>query len=121
MQNTRLSTLIDRVSQQFVQWAENPWRRLSIIIISLLFGNFLASALSTSTGQKAELDLFISLIVLICTDFISWVTYGTAIGQRKLGQYNSIFGQRPIWIAILNSLKLGVIYGLFVEAFKLGS
>lgn len=121
MQNTRLSTLIDQISQQFIQWAENPWRRLSILIISLLFGNFLASLISTSTGQKAELDIFISLIILTGTELISWLTYGTTIGQRKLGKYNSIFGQRPIWIAILNSLKLGLIYGLFVEAFKLGS
>jgi Protein of unknown function (DUF565) len=121
MQNTRLSTLIDRISQQFIQWAENPWRRLSIVIISLLFGNFLASAISTSTGQKTELDILISFMILACTEFISWLTYGTALGQRKSGEYNSIFGQRPIWIAILNSLKLGLIYGLFVEAFKLGS
>jgi hypothetical protein len=121
MQNTRLSTAIDRIAQQFIQWAENPWRRLSIIIISLLFGNFLATAISSSTGQKADLDILVSLILLVIVELISWLTYGTALGQRKLGKYNSIFGQRPIWIAILNSLKIGVIYGLFVEGFKLAS
>jgi hypothetical protein len=121
MQNTRLNTLIDRVNRQFIQWVENPWRRLSLIIISLLFGNFLASAIATSTGQKADLDIFISLILLGITEFINWLTYGSAIGRRKSSEVNTIIGQRPIWIAILNSLKLGLIYGLFVEAFKLGS
>jgi hypothetical protein len=121
MQNTRLTTLIDRISQQFTQWAENPWRRLSLIIISLLFGNFLSSAIATSTGQKTDLDIVVSFILVAVAEFISWLTYGTSIGQRKLGKYNSIFGQRPIWVAILNGLKLGLIYGLFVEAFKLGS
>jgi Protein of unknown function (DUF565) len=121
MQNTRLNTLIDRISQQFIQWAENPWRRLSLIIISLLFGNFLSSAIATSTGQKTDLDIVVSSIIAIGTELISWLTYGTSFGRRKIGQYQSIFGQRPILIAILNSLKLGLIYGLFVEAFKLGS
>ena len=121
MQNTRLSTLIDRIFQQFTQWAENPWRRLSLIIISLLFGNFLASAIATSTGQRTDLDIFISLIMIVGVELISWLTYGTIVGQRKPGKYNLILGQRPILIAILNNLKIGLIYGLFVEAFKLGS
>jgi Protein of unknown function (DUF565) len=121
MQNTRLNTLIDRILQQFIQWAENPWRRLSIIIISLLFGNFLASAISTSTGQRTDLDIVISVILLGMTEFINWLTYGSGLSQRKRSEKNIILGQRPIWIAILNSLKLGLIYGLFVEAFKLGS
>jgi Protein of unknown function (DUF565) len=121
MQNTRLNTLIDRIIRQFIQWVENPWRRLSLIIISLLFGNFLASAIATSTGQKADLDIVISVSLLGITESIAWLTYASALGRRKSAESNAIIGQRPIWIAILNSLKLGLIYGLFVEAFKLGS
>jgi Protein of unknown function (DUF565) len=121
MQNTRLSTLIDRTSAQFIQWAENPWRRLSLIIISLLLGNFLASAITTSAGQRADLDILISLILLAVIELISWLTYGTFLGRRELGKYNSILGKRSIWIAMLNSLKMGTIYGLSVEALKLGS
>ena len=59
--------------------------------------------------------------MLIITELISWLTYGTPLGRRQPGKYNSILGKRPIWIAILNSLKIGVVYGLFVEGFKLGS
>lgn len=121
MQNTRLNTLIDRVGNQFNRWSENPWRRLSLIIISLLFGNFLASAISTTTGQRTDLDAFISILLLAVVESISWLTYGTRFGQRQLVENNLIIGQRPFWIAILNSLKLGLVYGLFIEAFKLGS
>jgi hypothetical protein len=121
MQNTRLSTLIDRISKQFVRWAENPWRRLSLLIISLLFGNFLASAIATSTGQRATLDVSIAFMLSIVTESISWLVYASGFGRRNLEDRNSIFGQRPILIAILNNLKLGLIYGLFIEAFKLGS
>jgi cellobiose-specific phosphotransferase system component IIC len=121
MQNTRLNTFIDRLWQQFTQWVENPWRRLSLLIISLLFGNFLASAIATSTGQRTNLDIVVSISILTIVEAISWLTYGSAIGRRKLGENNALLGQRPILVAILNSLKLGLVYGLFVEAFKLGS
>ncbi len=120
MQNTRLNTLIDRTNRQFTQWTENPWRRLSLIIISLLFGNFLASAIATTTGQRTDLDAVASILLLTIVESISWLTYGTTMGQRRIVS-NAIVGQRPFWIAILNSLKLGLVYGLFVEAFKLGS
>ncbi|WP_373542471.1 DUF565 domain-containing protein [Chamaesiphon sp.] len=120
MQNTRLNTLIDRTNRQFLQWSENPWRRLSLIIISLLFGNFLASAIATTTGQRTELDAIAAVSLLTIVESISWLTYGTVFGRRQVAP-NALFGQRPIWIALLNGLKLGLVYGLFVEAFKLGS
>jgi Protein of unknown function (DUF565) len=116
MQNTRLNTLFDRLTQRFTRWAQNPWRRTSLIIISLLSGNFLASAIATTTGQTAELDITISAILVGVAEFISWLTYG-----NKADVNREIFRQKPIWIAILNNLKLGLTYGLFVEAFKLGS
>jgi hypothetical protein len=121
MQNTRLNTLFDRLNRQFDRWVENPWRRLSLIIISLLFGNFLASAIATSTGQRANLDIFVSISIVAVVESVSWLTYGTIFGRRSSEDRELFFGQRPILIAILNSLKLGLIYGLFVEAFKLGS
>jgi Protein of unknown function (DUF565) len=120
MQRTRLNTLFDRLFQQFNQWSQNPWRRLSIVIISLLMGNFLASIVSTTTGQKADLDITVALVLLTIVETVSWITYGSNFGRRR-SDAGAILGERPLWIAILNSLKLGLIYGLFVEAFKLGS
>ena len=120
MQRTRLSTLFDRLFQQLNQWSQNPWRRISIVIISLLIGNFLATTVSTTTGQKADLDITVALVLLTIVETVSWLTYGSNLGRRRPDS-GAIVGQRPLWIAILNSLKLGLIYGLFVEAFKLGS
>jgi membrane protease YdiL (CAAX protease family) len=113
MQNTRLNTLIDRLVKQFTNWAQNPWRRISLIIICLLLGNFLASAIVTTTGQLAELDITVSLVMVAIVELISWLRYS------KIGRSES--GQRSLWIVMLDSLKLGVVYGLFLEAFKLGS
>jgi Protein of unknown function (DUF565) len=122
MQNTRLNTLFNRTTQQFTRWSQNPWRRLSLIIISLLFGNFLASAIATTTGQRANLDTILSVTLLITTESISWLVYSQRANNLRRDEGNLVVvAPRPLWLVMLNSLKLGTIYGLFVEAFKLGS
>jgi hypothetical protein len=120
MQNTRLSTLVDSQLRQLTRWLQNPWRRLSLIIISLLFGNFLASIVSTVAGQSANQDTFISVTLVALIELISWLTYGSAIGRRPTTEAMDAVS-RPFWLDVLNGTKLGFTYGLFVEAFKLGS
>ncbi|MDB9510675.1 DUF565 domain-containing protein [Kamptonema animale CS-326] len=110
MQNTRLNRLIDVLSEQLGDWLQNPWRRISLLIISLLFGSFLGGAISTIAGQAAEWDIFAAGLLVALTEFINWIVYR---GTRLVG--------RSLWIDILNCLKIGLIYSLFVEAFKLGS
>lgn len=112
MQNTRLSTLIDTVSGQLVGFFRNPWRRLSLLIISLLGGNFLATTISTVAGQRADLDVVVSLMLVLLSEVVSWLVYA---GSRQRSE------QRSLVIEMLNGIKLGLMYGLFVEAFKLGS
>ncbi len=121
MQNTRLNTIIERTTQQFARWVQNPWRRLSLLIISLLFGNFLASSIATSTGQRAELDITVALVLLGVTEVVSWLNYSSAVNRILPTPAAGAARQRPLWLGILNNLKLGLVYGLFVEAFKLGS
>jgi hypothetical protein len=124
MQNTRLNTVLNRFAQQLSQWATMPWRRLSLLIISLLFGNFLASLVSTTTGQRATLDTEVAVIVTAITEIISWLTYNRRFRQREQvseAEPRRTRFRRPLWIDLLNGTKLGFIYGLFLEAFKLGS
>ncbi len=110
MQNTRLSTLVDVTTRQVVTWLSNPWRRISLLIISLLFGYFFASAIATVAGQKANLDISVAALLLLFTEAVSRFVYGS---NRRVTQ--------SLVIQMLNSLKIGMTYSLFVEAFKLGS
>lgn len=114
MQNTRLSNLLSASARLLLAWLQNPWRRTSIQLLSLLGGFFLASAISTTAGQTAWWDLQIAAILLLVCEVIS------AIAYRRL-----FTPERPpeqvLLISSLNFLKIGLIYGLFVEAFKLGS
>ena len=119
MQRTRLSTLISRTSNLFTRWIFNPWRRLSLVIISLLFGYFFAIVASAVAGQKADQDVVLSAFVLIFVELTSWLVYGR---QRQSGASPAApNAQRPLLLETLNAFKIGVTYSLFVEAFKLAS
>ncbi|MEB3180432.1 MAG: DUF565 domain-containing protein [Nostocaceae cyanobacterium] len=110
MQNTRLNNLLDAITSQLEQWFFNPWRRLSVIIISLLLGFFLGTAISTTAGQAADWDIIAGAILVLLTEISSRIVYSRTWVAR-----------RSLWVESLNSLKIGVTYSLFIEAFKLGS
>jgi Protein of unknown function (DUF565) len=111
MQNTRLNNLLDAIAARLAVWLRNPWRRLSLLIISLLLGIFLGTAISTSAGQLAEWDIMAAGVLVVFTELASWIFYTTT--RRR--------GTRSLLTDMLNALKIGVTYSLFVEAFKLGS
>lgn len=111
MQRTRLSTLIETTTTRFGRWVFNPWRRVSLVIIGLLFGNFFAIAISSIAGQAAELDVLVSAVLLVGVEVVSWLVY-----RRRRPDV-----QLSLGLEVLNAFKLGMIYGLFVEAFKLAS
>jgi len=110
MQNTRLNNLFDRTFDRLGDWLRNPWRRLSVLVISLLLGNFLGPAISTVSGQKADLDIVVAALLVAVTELISRIAY-----RSKPETARSLLIQVP------NALKIGIVYSLFVEAFKLGS
>jgi Protein of unknown function (DUF565) len=110
MQNTRLTTLVNTVTGQVQEQLRNPWRRLATLGICLLFGIYLGTALASVAGQLAQLDILACGAVAITVEIISWLFYSNRFNLRK-----SLLGEA------LNALKFGVIYGLFLIAFLLGS
>lgn len=147
MQRTRLNTIFNQITLRFRQWVFNPWRRLSVILISLLFGNFFATAISATAGQAAKLDVTIAAFLVIGVESISWLYYRFTPRRRVAENINDQLvaptaappnmldpnaviprgvdagpvRSRSTLAESLNAFKLGLIYGLFVEAFKLGS
>ncbi len=110
MQNTRLNSLVDSVTRQLGAWFLNPWRRLSLLVMSLLFGFFLGTAISTTSGQTAEWDIIAAGILVVLTEVVSRIFYSR---NRQ--------AKPALWLEVLNLLKVGQTYSLFIEAFKLGS
>jgi len=110
MQQTRLNTLLDRLGTQIQDQLKNPWRRLATLVIAILFGVFLGLAISSTAGQVGYLDIVASALVAIAAEVISALFYSN---RWKLRQ--TLFGE------VLNAFKFGVLYGLFLMAFLLGS
>ncbi|MBN3948621.1 MAG: DUF565 domain-containing protein [Nostoc sp.] len=110
MQNTRLNNLFDAIARGLGQWFLNPWRRLSLLIISFLFGFFLGNAVSTTSGQQGVLDVVVAGFLVLLTEITSRIFYS-----------RSFLSKRSLLVESLNLLKVGFTYSLFLEAFKLGS
>ncbi len=116
MQDTRLNRLTDNAIAYLRQLAGNPWRRLSLIAIGLLVGFFLASAVASGTGQAASWDITAAAVVLLACEAMSRIAYA----HRRIVRAG-ITARRTFAIDFLNAVKIGTIYGLFLEAFKLNS
>jgi predicted MFS family arabinose efflux permease len=112
MQNTRLNRVVDVFLTRSLGWLRNPWRRISLVVIGLLFGNFLASAVATISGQAAEWDVTAAAVLTGVTEIMSWLVYRLPASSPP---------KRRFTLEVLNSIKIGLIYGLFIEAFKIGS
>lgn len=110
MQNTRLNRVVDVTVDRLSSWLRNPWRRLSVLMISLLFGNYLGPTISLVAGQRGQLDVAIAALLAALTELVSAVVY-----RRQLE------ATRSLLLECLNAIKIGLIYSLFVDAFKLGS
>lgn len=113
MQRTRLNTLIATLGNSLFQWLLNPWRKLSVLIISLLFGYFFGVAIAAYAGQAANQDLVVAAILVLLAELINRLFYK--------GYPTANAAERPFFLEALNGFKIGVMYALAVEAFKLGS
>lgn len=111
MQRTRLSTLAMRAGDRLGQFFLNPWRRISLLLISLLLGVFVAEALVTTSGQAAYWDVVVGGIFSIFTEAVSIFAYRVRDGSN----------QGFLFKNVLNAFKIGFIYSLFLEALKIGS
>lgn len=117
MQRTRLNSLVDITGDRLELLFSNPWRRISLNLISILTGFFMGSALVTTAGQDAVWDIPAAAVVFTFTELTSRFVYG----RRSRPLAGSPPQRRSLYIDVLNLFKVGLIYSLFLEAFKLGS
>jgi len=89
-------------------WANNPWRRYSILLITLLIGYFIGSSLGMVSAVVELMDpvaaflsvVFIEILIVLRRNFRS---------ERK----------KKFLVLFLDSLRLGLFYGFFTESLKL--
>ncbi len=118
MQNTRLNNLVDLILERLAQWFANPWRRISLVLIGLLLGVFLGTAIATTAGQTANWDVVAAGILIIFTETVSRIVYGR---NRQRSPSPERLSRLSWLVEVMNALKIGLTYSMFLEAFKLGS
>ena len=89
---------------------------LSIQLLSILLGFFISTALSTIPAQTGDWGIIAAAIIVTNQEVISKIIYQKNIYQYY--KYNFLIRQ---CLKYFNSIKIGILYGLFVDAFKLGS
>lgn len=122
MQNTRLNQLFDRGIIQLENWLSNPWRRWSLLLISLLLGFFMGEVISSVAGQAARWDITYAALLVIGVEVLSGIVYQRGMGGAGVDPSGRRDRRRRTFLLELaNNFKIGLTYSLFLEAFKLGS
>ncbi|WP_255110109.1 DUF565 domain-containing protein [Synechococcus sp. RedBA-s] len=107
-QQTRLHRQVVLVGDRLRQWAENPWRRLSLVLITGLGAFFFGGAVGMLTGALDYLDPLAALVCVLPIEL--------SIRCRRL------LLQRPqdrLTLQLVDAGRIGLLYGLLQEGFKL--
>lgn len=116
VQKTNLEIKTKYIMSTINEFIDYKLNLLSIQLLSILLGFFASTALSTIPAQTGDWGIVAAAIIVTNQEIISKITY-----QHNLSKYykkNIIFKK---YLQYCNSIKIGILYGLFVDAFKLGS
>ncbi|MFN3360613.1 MAG: DUF565 domain-containing protein [Pseudanabaenaceae cyanobacterium] len=106
MQGTRLNDLLGAGATIIGAELQRRWYVHCLRLIAFLGGFFFASVIITWAGQQGSWDIFVSILVLAFVEGVNWVSYKLTWLPGKVS---------------LNLFKVGLLFGLAVEAFKLSS
>ena len=106
LQSTRLQTNAGAALQRLEEWASNPWRRLSLLAIAGLIGFLIGTAITPVAGVLGQMDPVAALLVVLGTEL--------TIRRRRSSEPSLKLPQQ-----LLDLGRIGFLYGLFLEGFKL--
>ena len=106
LQSTRLQTNVGAALQRLDRWARNPWRRFSLLALAGLIGFFIGSAITSVAGVLGQMDPVAALVVVLGTEL--------TIRRRRSSEPSLKLPQQ-----LLDLGRIGFLYGLFLEGFKL--
>ena len=94
--------------QRLQDWASNPWRRLSILLIVLLSAFLIGSSINAITGAANDSDPIAALICVLALE----------VAARLRRPLLDRSGDR-LPLQLLDTTRIGLLYGLLLEGFKL--
>ena len=107
-QKTNFQLKIVENIQTLSMWANNPWRRYSLALIVLLFGNFVGSQLGMVSAVKNLMDPVAAFLSVIFLELL--------IALRRIFRFDRT---KKTLLLLIDFLRYGLFYGFFTECLKL--
>ena len=108
MQKTVLYKSSTKIIDRLANWAANPWRRYSLLLIIFLLGFLIGSSLGMINGVLALMDPVGALITLIFLELLIKARFFFLKSNKPI-----------ILIRVFDMFRIGLTYGLFSEGLKL--
>ena len=107
-QKTNFQLKIVGIVQTLSIWGNNPWRRYSISLITILIGYFLGSSLGMVSAVVELMDPVAAFLSVVFIEILIVLRRNFRFERKK-----------KFLILLLDSLRLGLFYGFFTESLKL--
>ena len=108
MQKTNFSIIIDQLNNFLFGFLSDTWRSKSIGLISVLIGYFLFANFLTKFISEGKNELIMVPIIIVFIEIIIRIKPSSSSKFYYL------------W-TVVDKLRIGAIYAIILEAFKLGS
>ena len=108
MQKTNFSRITYQLNNLFFGFLSDTWRTKSISLISVLTGYFLFANFLTKFISEGKNELIMVPIIIVFFEII------IRVKPRSISKFYDL------WSAV-DKLRIGAIYAVILEAFKLGS
>jgi hypothetical protein len=108
MQKTNFSKITNQLNNLLFSFLSDTWRSKSISLISVLTGYFLFANFLTKFISEGKNELIMVPIIIVFIEIIIRI---------KPSSSSKFY---DLW-SILDKLRIGAVYAIILEAFKLGS
>ena len=108
MQKTVLYNSSAKIIDRLANWAANPWRRYSLLVIILLIGFLIGSSLGMINGVLALMDPIGAFVTLLFLEILVKARFFFLRSRKPL-----------ILVRVFDMFRIGIAYGLFSEGLKL--
>ena len=108
MQKTRFTVFYDSLNLVFLGFLKSSWKDKSLNLLSILLGYFLFANFITKFISEGKNELLMIPVIIILFEII--------IRMKPQSNSNIYF----VWM-LLDKVRIGAVYALILEAFKLGS
>ena len=108
MQKTRFTVFIDSLNLLFLGFLKSSWKDKALNLLSILFGYFLFANFITKFISEGKNELLMVPVIIVIFEIV--------IRVKPLKTSNIYL----LW-KIIDKVRIGAVYALILEAFKLGS